>query len=132
MALSEREQRLLDEMERNLYNSESDVVSPSNAAKMRPSYRALVVGALLAIAGIVVLLAGVMLSQAWLGVIGFVAMLGGVLYAITPHKASGNPQNDAKVGDSRGKQKSTAGAAPKQSFSDRMSDRWEKRQDGEL
>ncbi|WGD36478.1 DUF3040 domain-containing protein [Lysinibacter sp. HNR] len=132
MALSEREQRLLEEMERNLYNSESDVVNTSNAAKLRPSYRSLVVGILLAIAGIIVLLAGVVTSLAWLGVIGFVAMLGGVLYAITPRKSSGNPQHDAKVGSSHKTPRSAANAQPKRSLSERMSDRWEKRQDGEL
>ncbi|MFC4224619.1 DUF3040 domain-containing protein [Lysinibacter cavernae] len=131
MALSEREQRLLDEMERNLYNSESDVVSPSTAAKMRPSYRSLVLGILLAIAGIIVLLAGVVTQLAWLGVIGFIAMLGGVLFAITPHKSTGDPQRDAPVGGAP-KKAGAAASSSKQSLSDRMNERWEKRQDGQL
>ncbi|TQM61484.1 DUF3040 family protein [Klugiella xanthotipulae] len=130
MALSEREQRLLEEMERNLYNSESDVVSTAGASRVRPSYRSLVLGILLTVVGIIILLVGVMTSLTWLGVIGFAAMLGGVIYAISPHK--GSPRSLREEAPGASSHASARAATPKQSFADRMSDRWEKRQDGGL
>jgi len=123
MALSEREQRLLDEMERNLYHSEADVLSTSSGAPQRPQYRAIVIGVVAAVVGLIVLVAGVMLNALIVGVIGFAAMLGGVLFIFSPkQQRSGsegeNPRNAS------GKNRSS------QSFSDRMEQRWQERGEG--
>jgi len=49
MPLSEHEQRLLDEMERNLYGHDADVTSTAFVGMPRPNYRAIVLGVILAL-----------------------------------------------------------------------------------
>ncbi|MGJ0388650.1 DUF3040 domain-containing protein [Microbacterium sp. CGR1] len=123
MPLSEQEQRLLDEMERHLLHNDADVVSAPSGDRAL-SYRNLVYGALLLLAGVGGLIVGVVLGDVWgvvVGVIGFAAMLGGVMLAVTPVRRplSAVPRERAT------KQKSSA------SFMDRMNDRWDRRQDGQ-
>lgn len=124
MPLSEQEQRLLDEMERHLLHNDADVVSAPSGDRAL-SYRNLVYGALLLLAGVGGLVAGVILGDVWgivVGVVGFAAMLAGVMVAVTPvTRVSGTaaPRRSA----SSTSQSST-------SFMDRMNDRWDRRQDG--
>lgn len=82
MPLSEQEQRLLDEMERNLYQSDQDRVVRVAADGFQLDVRALVLGALGVVVGLVTLLVGVSTQLPWLGVIGFAVMFAGVLYAV--------------------------------------------------
>ena len=122
MPLSEQEQRLLDEMERHLLHNDADVVSAPTGDRTL-SYRNLVYGALLLLAGVGGLIAGVVLGDVWgivVGVVAFAAMLGGVMLAVTPVRrpASAAPRERAS------KQQRSA------SFMDRMNDRWDRRQDG--
>lgn len=123
MALSEREQRLLDEMERNLYHSEADVLSTSSGSPQRPQYRAIVIGVVAAVVGLIVLMAGVMLNALIVGVIGFAAMLGGVLFIFSP-KQQRSSSEGSNARKSSGKNRSS------QSFSDRMEQRWQERGEG--
>lgn len=121
MPLSEQEQRLLDEMERHLLHNDADVVSAPSGDRAL-SYRNLVYGALLLLAGVGGLIVGVVLGDVWgvvVGVIGFAAMLGGVMLAVTPVRKplSAVPRERAQ------RPKSSA------SFMDRMNDRWDRRQD---
>lgn len=124
MPLSEQEQRLLDEMERHLLHNDADVVSAPSGDRAL-SYRNLVYGALLLLAGVGGLIVGVILGDVWgvvVGVIGFAAMLGGVMLAVTPVRRplSAAPRE-------RDPKKQPQGSA---SFMDRMNDRWDRRQDG--
>lgn len=123
MPLSEQEQRLLDEMERHLLHNDADVVSAPSGDRAL-SYRNLVYGALLLLAGIGGLIAGVIVGDIWgivIGVVSFAAMLGGVMLAVTPVRrpVTASPREGAK------KKQQNAG-----SFMDRMNDRWDRRQDG--
>src|SRR5947209_16253882 len=87
MPLSEQEQRLLDEMERSLYHGDADFVAAVGRVRTGVNYSALIGGALLAIAGVGILLVGVLLHSWPVGILGFVAMFGGVLLALgTPHR----------------------------------------------
>ena len=87
MPLSEQEQRLLEEMERNLYKNDADFVATvGGAGRGRPNYRSIVLGILLAVAGVAGLIAGVALQLLIVGVLGFALMFAGVLIAITPSK----------------------------------------------
>lgn len=128
MALSEHEQRLLDEMERGLYQSEADVMQTVSGSRRRVNYRSLVLGIILALVGIGVLVGGVAAQQLWLGLIGFAAMLGGVLLMFAPGEAdsvdalSGSP---GKPGNSRKEH------TPRESFSERMERRWDERMEGD-
>lgn len=124
MPLSEQEQRLLEEMERNLYRNDADFVATVGATRGRPAYRSIVLGILLALVGIGALIAGVALQLLVVGIIGFAVMFTGVLLAITPSKSTVSvPQPGSPSAQRPGK--SNAG------FMDRMNDRWERRQEGD-
>ncbi len=114
MPLSEQEQRLLDEMERNLYQNDADFVARVSR-RVRPSYTAVVVGVLVGIAGVVLLLVGVSTRLTVVGLIGFIVMFAGVLLAINgPHHTGARAEQ-------------TAPRQSKASFMDRMNERWERR-----
>lgn len=123
MPLSEQEQRLLDEMERHLLHNDADVVSAPSGDRTL-SYRNLVYGALLLLAGVGALVVGVVLGDVWgivVGVVGFAAMLGGLILALTPVRRTSAPIREGAP---------AAAQASNASFMDRMSDRWDRRQDG--
>lgn len=119
MPLSEQEQRLLDEMERHLMRNDADVVSAPRDGRTL-SYRNIVYGTILVLLGLGGLIVGVSQQLIVVGVIGFVVMLGGVIFAVTPGKAPAEPD----VSRARAPKQSSA------SFMDRMNDRWDKRQEG--
>ena len=126
MPLSEQEQRMLDEMERHLLQHDADVVTAPSGDRAL-SYRNLVYGALLLLAGIGGLVAAVaagdrvgVAGSIVLGVVAFLAMLGGAILAFTPVRRTSAPAASPRA------------RAPKQrdsSFMDRMNDRWDRRQD---
>lgn len=122
MPLSEQEQRLLDEMERNLYRNDADFVA-AVSGRGRPNYRSIVLGVLLALAGIGGLIAGVALQLLIVGIIGFAVMFAGVLLAITPTKRAGAASASRPLRPTTAR-RSNAG------FMDRLNERWDRRQDG--
>lgn len=131
MPLSEQEQRLLDEMERHLLHNDADIVSAPSGDRTL-SYRNLVYGAVLLLVGIGALVAGVALGSQLgsvgsiiVGVIGFAAMLGGVILAATPVRRTGPTRVPGTAGPAKSKPPQDSS-----SFMDRMNDRWDRRQDG--
>lgn len=130
MPLSEREQRLLDEMERGLYGREADVMQAPTSESLRPNYRAIVVGVLVAAAGLGALVTGVMTHLVVVGVVGFALMFTGALVAarpappLVPNSLSGFSDSTSKANKSKPKGSTT--------FMQRMEARWDDRQDGRL
>ncbi|TPW73799.1 DUF3040 domain-containing protein [Schumannella sp. 10F1B-5-1] len=86
MPLSEQEQRLLDEMERNLYQNDADFVATVGSGRARPSVTVIALGVLAAVVGLGLLIVGVAMHQPLIGALGFVLMFGGALFAISPPK----------------------------------------------
>jgi hypothetical protein len=130
MPLSEQEQRLLDEMERSLYHNDADFVSAVSGGRGRLNYGALVLGILVGILGLGVVIAGVVLHQPIVGLVGFVAMFGGVLLAL--RRTRGGRASATPTASSTPSASGRASAKPSASgsgFMDRMSDRWERRDD---
>jgi hypothetical protein len=125
MPLSEQEQKLLDEMERSLYHNDADFVSAVNAGRGRVNYGALVLGILLAIAGLVVVIVGVITHLPIIGIVGFVGMFAGVLLALRPSSSAGRPSSGPRTGSS------PSADASKTNLMDKLNDRWDKRQDRE-
>jgi hypothetical protein len=120
MALSEHEQRLLEEMERNLYQNEADVVTTLGAAKRAPNYTAIVSGVVMAVVGLGLMLWGVGADLTWLGVLGFVVVFAGVMIAVTiPGPVASAPRQSSS---------STRSAS---SFMDQMNERWDRRRGGQ-
>lgn len=128
MPLSEQEQRLLEEMERNLYRNDADFVHAVGGVRgRRPNYRAIVLGVLLAVAGAGALIAGVASQLLVVGVIGFAVMFAGVLVATTPSKRGAASAAPSEPAPSAQPGRRTTGGG----FMDRMNDRWDRRQDGQ-
>lgn len=126
MALSEQEQRLLEEMERSLYQSESDVMQTNSGTRRTISYRSLVLGIVVVVLGIGVLVGGVAMQQPWLGLIGFVAMLGGAVLMFRKEDVPPEPSKGAS-----GRDGSSGGSAARESVNERMQRRWDQRMGGE-
>lgn len=120
MPLSEQEQRLLEEMERSLYQNDADFVATVGSRSSRPNYRMIVIGILIGIVGVVGIVIGVATRLPIVGILGFAIMLGGVLLALTRSKGPAMPiESDGHA------------AAERSGFMDRMNDRWDRRQDGQ-
>ncbi|GAA4764711.1 DUF3040 domain-containing protein [Citricoccus nitrophenolicus] len=117
MPLSEREQKLLEQLEQQL-NAEDPhfATSMSETGTSRFSTTRLVAGAVTAAVGLGGLLWGVSQQFIWLGIIGFVIMAAGVYVATGRSK------------DSRGGGAASTGAAKKSSpFMANLEQRWEER-----
>ncbi|MBX3099635.1 MAG: DUF3040 domain-containing protein [Salinibacterium sp.] len=123
MPLSEQEQRLLEEMERSLYQNDADFVATVSSRTGRTNYTMVVIGILIGILGIATLVAGVIIRQPLVGVLGFAIMFVGVLLAVAPpRKTASIPTRDIPR---KSKSGSTSG-----SFMQGLNDRWDRRQDG--
>lgn len=125
MPLSEEEQRLLDEMERNLYKREADTVSVASGPRT-VNYTRVALGLLLAVIGVAIALAGVATKLIIVGVVGFAAIVAGLIVAASASKPAAEEQDASQRGSSGkpgGRTKSST------SFMDRMNDEWEKRQE---
>jgi hypothetical protein len=136
MPLSEHEQRLLDEMERNLYQNDADFVANiSQTPHRKPAYRAIVLGVLVAVVGVAALVLGVAIRLPVVGILGFLFMFAGVLLAITPgRRRGGEAMFEAGSGTSSSGGRGSAGQGRQKGssdFMDRLGERWDKRQDGD-
>ena len=138
MPLSEHEQRLLEQMEQALYAED-----PKFATNMRHSRgtasdrRRVAIGVVGLLIGLGLLVAGVAAKLVIVGVVGFLAMVGGLWLAINSLRpsaetaaptAEGGPPPPTDI--SGGSRKSSK---PKQrpggSLSDRMEERWRRRRE---
>ena len=89
MPLSEHEQRVLEQMEKALYAEDPRLATQlkRTATTGGPAgldRRRLAVGVLVALAGLALVVVGVMSQQIWVGAIGFLAMVLGGAWAATP------------------------------------------------
>lgn len=116
MALSEREQKLLEEMERGLYASDADFANRV-AQRSAPSARRLIGGTALAVVGLSILLFAVIIQFAIFGVVGFLVVLTGLVVA------SSNVSKSASGPNPNGQAKPKAPKRPSTSFEDR----WDRR-----
>ena len=120
MPLSEEEQRLLDEMERNLYGGAHDVHSASSGST-RLSSRGIVIGFISVAAGLVMLVLGVSTQVLLVGVGGFVLMFAGVVAALSIKPgAPSSPRSASTSTRSTGRPKRAG-------FMARLEDRWDER-----
>ena len=90
MPLSEHEQRLLDQIERALYQEDPKFASTVRATDLRTHMRRrLRRAALVLTVGFVLLMAGVVTQQYAIGIAGFLVMVGALLLAMTSWKRMG-------------------------------------------
>lgn len=130
MALSEREQKVLDQLE-ELMNAEdpqfaNSMSSTGNTAPVL-SARHLVLGILCVLAGLGIIIGAIASKIILLGIIGFIVAAGGVYFATTSKKTP----IDTFLG---GSAKAGAAAAPKQQrkskLMERLEGRWDEREQG--
>ena len=123
MPLSEYEQRMLEQMERQLHS-----VDPKLADSMsepRPARPRVVLGVVLLVVGVGVLVAGAVTQLPWLGLIGFLSMFVGVWQAVYPQRRGGRVP--AGPSPARG---TAPRSASRRGFMQRLEDRWERRRQG--
>lgn len=129
MPLSDHEQRLLDQMERALYAEDPKFVSSMAAVPHRlRQRRRLLLGALVLLVGVGLVVLGVASQLVWLGAIGFVVMVAGGAYAVTPPRQTlevvdGSAQRTTGSTKRFGRSKSTNSDG----FMQRLEERWDKR-----
>jgi Protein of unknown function (DUF3040) len=138
--LSEHEQHLLEQMEQALYAEDPKFASQMQGSAARARLRrGLAIGAGGVIAGLGLVVMGVVTESIWWGAVGFALMVGGVAYAITPPKGPkaklGAVTEDGSVrthepADGGGRaRKNKKPNATKQTFLRRLEGRWDRRRD---
>ncbi|AXK44627.1 DUF3040 domain-containing protein [Brachybacterium saurashtrense] len=127
MPLSEHEQKMLDEMERQLFADDPRLARAfAPTARPRRSGRRILIGLGAVVVGLGILVLAVSLPAVWLGVIAFIGMLAGAVYAVTA--PGGTAQgNDSGNGPGGGSGPSAPTGDDSGSFMRRMEERWEKR-----
>ena len=113
MSLSDRERRLLAEMEAALATDDPRLESRLAGATMAPPRPRIALGASLAILGISIIFGGLVAKATLIGVLGFVVALTGVLALI---RSVGKP--GARTPRAKGARKS---------FGARLEERWDRR-----
>jgi hypothetical protein len=123
MPLSEHEQKLLEQLEKQLHEDDPKFANSMGSDPGRSwSTRHVVIGVLCALAGVFLLLVGVTLQNIFVGVLGFIVMGGGVYFATMRSTAAAKPGAKARSGKN-GKQRS--------SFMSSLEERWDERRRGE-
>lgn len=123
MPLSEEEARLLAQLEQSLAEEDPDFASTLRGSKAAAKNRKIVVLSGLGFAvGVLLLIAGAVTASTWIGVIGFVAMVGAAYFFVRawnrgPLTAPEVPRPSSSSPKSPG------------SFVDRMEERWQRRRD---
>lgn len=103
MPLSEHEQKLLEQIERELVNDDPKFVSSVRSADSKArARRKLVWAVLLGILGLGLLVMGAVTATVWIGVLGFLVMFGGATLGVlnvgtASAKTTGTPTSGAKA-----------------------------------
>jgi Flp pilus assembly protein TadB len=121
--LSEHEQKLLEQLEKQLHEDDPKFASSMGSDPGRSwSTRHLVIGVLATLAGVLLLLVGVTVQNIFVGVLGFVVMGAGVYFATMRSSAAGKATS-AHAGRKHGRARS--------SFMSNLEERWDERHRGE-
>ncbi|MCG7427138.1 DUF3040 domain-containing protein [Helcobacillus sp. ACRRO] len=143
MALSENEQKMLDELEKQLFaddpklartfSSSSASSGGSEAAqKTTLNPRRIVLGCVGVLAGLALLVFAVSLPAVWLGVLAFLLMLGSAVFAITGDRARPATATVTDADRRKGRDAHPAGkGGSPQGLMKKFEDRWDKRQSGD-
>ena len=114
--LSDHEKRLLAEMEAALTSEDPRLVSALNGKARTKQAGRVLTGALMALAGMAILLAGLISQVVALGIFGFIVALVGLVLVFSNFR-----------GPSAGGARTAAPKGSKPGWSSRLEDRWERR-----
>ena len=119
MPLSEHEQKVLEDMERALSAEDPKLVSALTGARaIKVARSRLVISGTMVILGIGTLFGGLIIKMTFVGVIGFVVALAGTYLAIS-HGSTPSVAKLAKPNRAKGRQ----------SFIQRLEERWDHREE---
>ena len=124
MALSEEEQKLLDQLEESLRADDPKLAHAMSSRGPRPGRRRVVLAGVGFVVGLAVLI-GTLQWHPLLSVVGFLVMLASVVMGIGAWQHSG----DVRPSASKPRANRSSGG---EAFVERMEERWRKRQEGEL
>jgi hypothetical protein len=130
--LSEEELRLLEQMERALVEEDPKFASTLRGTSFRRSARRrAIVAGIAFVLGVAILMAGAVLRVSLLGVGGFVVMLLSATVGLTAvrghaHQSTSTDSDDEGEGGAGARR----GRRPRQSFMERLEDRWRRRREG--
>ncbi len=128
MALSEQEQRLLDEMERSLYQGDADFMSTAAPARNGFSARAITVAVLSIAIGLGIVVSGLIISQPLVGLLGFIVIVAGLAWSLrTDTSASG-----ADTGSTPRRRPAGGQRSKRSDYMSRLEERWDERRRGDL
>ncbi|MGW0605684.1 DUF3040 domain-containing protein [Streptomyces sp. NPDC002640] len=129
MPLSEHEQRMLEQMERALYAEDPKFATALEGSGLRTYTRRRVYQAVAGfLVGIALLMTGMVAQQIWIGVVGFLVMLGCAVLAVTGWRKGPKPGEQPTAADAPGAP-GAAATARKRSVMDRIEQRWQRRRD---
>lgn len=130
MPLSDHEQRLLEQMERALYQEDPKFASSlRNVRGGSVDRKRIAFGVLGVVVGLVVVVVGVAISLPVVGVLGFVLMLAGAFWAWTGTRGEDLPDiAEPGAGSLPPRTKMQAGSS---GFMEKMEQRWRKRREGD-
>ena len=135
MPLSEHEQRLLEQMERALYAEDPKFASSLRGKDPRSTFRrSVLISSVGFLAGVVLLMTGLVQQTPLVSVVGFVVMLGSAFFALTSYRrVAGGAQLGVVdgAGAPRPPRKTAGVKAPKdrRNFMERLEERWNRRRD---
>lgn len=126
MPLSEYEQRVLEQMERQLTSDDPRLANTLMSRGRRPvaRYAVAITGVAL---GLLLLVAGAAGSMWWLGVLGFVVMFAAVAFAFAAPRRNG--PTGVVGADGKVTKPSGSTATRKRGFMSRFEERWDRRRD---
>ncbi|SEW14142.1 Protein of unknown function [Austwickia chelonae] len=127
MPLSEHEQKLLDQMERALYAEDPSFATQMKGTGRSVSRMRLLWGIVAAVVGLGVVLLGVNLMSIPVGVLGFVIMVGGVIWAVTPRRGGDTGLAGTGVATKAPRAKAKKPAKRRSTFMSKLDERWERR-----
>jgi len=131
--LSEHEQRVFDEIERSLADDPKFASAVRSHDPRHRSRRRMIIAGVITLAGLALLVAGVM-AEYWLGIAGAVVMFAGMIFALQTQRKLANGELSAVDGKARRTAgKSSRGSKTQRrsgnSWGDRMEERWRRRRD---
>jgi hypothetical protein len=142
--LSEEELRLLEQMERALVAEDPKLASTLRGTQVRKHQRRqLALGIVVFVVGVAVLMSGAVLSTTWLGVIGFVVMLGAMVFSLNawrgrpaaaaPGAPPAGPESPSglHVIDGGKSRRRRSKQPSSDSLMDRFEERWRRRREGD-
>lgn len=131
MPLSEHEQRLLEQMERALYAEDPKFASALRGADPRRHYRRRIAKASIGfVAGIALLMTGVVVPMPVISVVGFILMLASAFFALSSWRqipGPGSLSTPSRGKTSRGSASRRSGG--KSGLMGRLEERWNRRRE---